>query len=77
MTHTVTHTRKKADGINGQESVKNYACPEQKEPQSAGKRHFKDRQSVGKDEVPSSNLGSSSKKLLKSLDFGSFCSVFS
>ena len=31
---------------------------------------------VGKDEVPSSNLGSSSKKLLKSLGFGSFCSVF-
>ena len=29
----------------------------------------------GKDEVPSSNLGSSSTKLLKSLDFGSFCSV--
>ena len=31
---------------------------------------------VGKDEVSSSNLDSSSKKLLKSLDFGSFCSVF-
>ncbi len=30
----------------------------------------------GKDEVSSSNLDSSSKKLLKSLDFGSFCSVF-
>ena len=32
---------------------------------------------IGKDEVPSSNLGSSSKKLLKSFVFGSFCSVFS
>ena len=31
---------------------------------------------IGKDEVSSSNLDSSSKKLLKSLDFGSFCSVF-
>ena len=30
---------------------------------------------VGKDEVSSSNLDSSSKKLLKSVDFGSFCSV--
>ena len=32
---------------------------------------------LGKDEVSSSNLDSSSKKLLKSVDFGSFCSVFS
>ena len=31
---------------------------------------------IGKDEVSSSNLDSSSKKLLKSVDFGSFCSVF-
>ena len=31
---------------------------------------------IGKDEVSSSNLDSSSRKLLKSLDFGSFCSVF-
>ena len=31
---------------------------------------------IGKDEVSSSNLDSSSKKLLKSLDFGSFSSVF-
>lgn len=50
--------------------------PGQKCPQSAGKRRSEGLESVGKDEVPSSNLGSSSKKLLKSLDFGSFCSVF-
>ena len=31
---------------------------------------------IGKDEVPSSNLGSSSKKLSKSLDFESFFSYF-
>ncbi len=37
---------------------------------------YRRQRQVGKDEVPSSNLGSSSKKLLKSLDFGSFCSVF-
>ena len=40
--------------------------------QSTGKNKFF---GFGKDEVPSSNLGSSSKKLLKSVDFGSFCSV--
>ena len=31
---------------------------------------------IGKDEVSSSNLDSSSKKLLKSLDFRSFCFIF-
>ena len=31
---------------------------------------------IGEDEVSSSNLDSSSKKLPKSLDFESFCSVF-
>jgi len=49
--------------------------PGQKCPQSAGKRRSEGLESVGKDEVSSSNLDSSSKKLLKSLDFGSFCSV--
>ena len=77
LTHTVTHTAKRTDGINGQESAKDHACPERKGPQSARKRHIEGRESVGKDEVSSSNLDSSSKKLLKSVDFGSFCSVFS
>ena len=49
--------------------------PGQKCPQSAGKRRSEGLESVGKDEVSSSNLDSSSKKLLKSVDFGSFCSV--
>ena len=49
---------------------------EQKCPQSAIWRRFEGGVSVGKDEVSSSNLDSSSKKLLKTVDFGSFCSVF-
>ncbi len=76
LTHTVTHTGKQAGGINGVESAKDHARPEQKGPQSTGKWRSEGWQSVGKDEVPSSNLGSSSRKLLKSLDFGSFCFIF-
>ena len=35
LTHTVTHTRKKADGSNGRESAKDHASPQQKCPESA------------------------------------------
>ena len=62
MTHTVTHTRKKAGGDNGRESAKDHAPPQQKCPESAEQRHSRGFQSLGKDEVPSSNLGSSSRK---------------
>ena len=62
LTHTVTHTRKKAGGVNGRESVKDHAPPQQKRPESAKQRHSQSIQSLGKDEVPSSNLGSSSIK---------------
>ena len=75
MTHNLTHNRKRAGGDNGAESTIVSVFLEQKCPQSAGWRRFEGGQSVGKDEVSSSNLDSSSKKLLKSLDFGSFCSV--
>ena len=34
LTHTVTHTRKKADGVNGQESARDYTLPQQKVPNS-------------------------------------------
>mgnify|MGYP006914365762 FL=1 len=27
LTHTVTHTRKKADGVNGRESAKDHVLP--------------------------------------------------
>ena len=76
LTHTVTHTRKRGGGSNGRESAKDYAHLEQKGPQSAGKRRSEGLQSVGKDEVPGSNPGSSSKNRLKTLVFGRFCSIF-
>ena len=76
MTHTVTHTRKKADGDNGRERVKDHAPPQQKGPESTGKRHFRGFQSLGKDEVGGSNPPSSSRKLPKSQGFGSFCCSF-
>ena len=49
MTHTVTHTRKKAGGVNGQESAKDHVPPQQKCPESTGKRYSRGWQSVGKD----------------------------
>ncbi len=76
MTHNLTHNRKRAGGGNGAESTIASAFLEQKRPQSAEWRRSEGGVSVGKDEVSSSNLDSSSKKLLKSVDFGSFCSVF-
>ena len=76
LTHTVTHTRKKAGGVNGRESVKDHAPPQQKRPESAKQRHSQSIQSLGKDEVPSSNLGSSSKIPLELLDSGGISLVF-
>ena len=75
LTHNLTHIRKQAGGGNGTESTIAPDFLEQKRPQSAKWRRFEGGVSVGKDEVSSSNLDSSSKKLLKSLDFGSFCSA--
>ena len=72
----MTHNRKRAGGGDGAESTIAPVFMEQKRPQSAEWRRSEGGVSVGKDEVSSSNLDSSSKKLLKSLDFGSFCSVF-
>ena len=76
MTHNLTHNRKRAGGGNGAESTIVSDFPEQKCPQSTGKQYSEGWQSVGKDEVSSSNLDSSSKKLPKSVDFESFCSIF-
>ena len=44
--------------------------PEQKGPETAEHQRFPGLQSVGKDEVGSSNLPSSSKIPLESVDFG-------
>ena len=76
LTHTVTHTRKKAGGVNGGESARDYAFPQQKCPESAEQRHSRGFQSLGKDEVPSSNLGSSSKIPLESVDSGGISFAF-
>ncbi len=70
LTHTVTHTPKKADGVSGREMAQEHASPKQKRPESAKQRHSQSFQSLGKDEVPSSNLGSSSKIPLESIDSG-------
>ncbi len=61
LTHNLTHTAKKADGTNGADRTENPICPEQKGPEIAGYQQFSGFQSVGKDEVTSSNLVSSSK----------------
>ena len=62
MTHNLTHNRKRAGGGNGTESTIAPDFLEQKCPQSAGWRRFEGGVSVGKDEVSSSNLDSSSTK---------------
>lgn len=72
LTHTVTHTRKNVDGNNGWESVRDHGPPQQKCPESAEQWHLRGWQSVGKDEVPGSNLGSSSRKSLEPQGFGDF-----
>ena len=62
MTHTVTHTGKRADGTNGHKSAGDLILLEQKGAESVENQGLEGSQSVGKDEVPSSNLSSSSKK---------------
>ncbi len=62
MTHNLTHNRKRAGGGNGAKSTIASAFLEQKCPQSAEWRRFEGWKSVGKDEVSSSNLDSSSTK---------------
>ena len=60
MTHTLTHTGKGADADNGAKSVFDLILLEQRWPESVENQGLEGSQSVGKDEVPSSNLGSSS-----------------
>ena len=62
MTHTLTHTRKRVDGNNGAKSAADLILLEQKWPESVENQGLEDSQPVGKDEVGSSNLPSSSKK---------------
>ena len=60
LTHTVTHTPKNAGGVIGRKRVKDHDSPQQKCPEIAEQRHPRGFQSLGKDEVGSSNLPSSS-----------------
>ena len=62
LTHTLTHTGKGADGTNGHDSAAHHGPVEQIGQERAKKQPLNGPQSVGKDEVGSSNLPSSSKK---------------
>ena len=62
LTHTLTHTGKGADADNGAKSVFDLILLEQRWPESVENQGLEGSQSVGKDEVPSSNLGSSSTR---------------
>ena len=73
MTHTLTHTGKRADGNNGVKSAADLIFLEQKGPESVENQGLEGSQPVGKDEVPSSNLGSSSKNPRKLRFSGIFC----
>ena len=62
LTHTLTHTGKGAVGINGHDSAAYHCLMEQIGPEKTKKQTMNGSQSVGKDEVGSSNLPSSSKR---------------
>ena len=62
MTHTLTHTGKGLYGINGAKSTADLIFLEQKWSESVENQGPEGSQPVGKDEVGSSNLPSSSKK---------------
>ena len=62
LTHMLTHTGKGLYGTNGAKSATDLILLEQKWPESVENQGLEDSQPVGKDEVGSSNLPSSSKK---------------
>ena len=72
MTHTLTHTGKGLYGNNGAKSAADLILLEQKWSDSLENQGPEGSQSVGKDEVGGSNPPSSSRKHLKSSDFGCF-----
>ena len=57
----MTHTGKRADGTNGHKSAGDLILLEQKGAESVENQGLEGSQSVGKDEVASSNLAISSK----------------
>ena len=76
MTHTLTHTGKRADGNNGVKSAADLIFLEQKGPESVENQGLEGSQPVGKDEVSGSNPDSSSTKSPFSLEKGDFCFAF-
>ena len=62
LTHTLTHTGKGLYGNNGAKSTADLILLEQKWPESVENQGLEGSQSVGKDEVGSSNLPISSTK---------------
>ena len=62
LTHTLTHTGKRADGNNGAKSAADLILLEQTGPESVENQGPEGSQSVGKDEVGGSNPPSSSIK---------------
>ena len=73
LTHTVTHTAKQSNGNNGHKSAGKDSPTDRKGHKRLGKQETSSSQSVGKDEVPSSNLGSSSRNPRKPRFSGIFC----
>ena len=66
MTHTVTHTGKRADGTNGRKGAGDLILLEEKGPESVENQGLEGSQSVGKDEAGGSNPPSSSTESLES-----------
>ena len=62
LTYTLTHTGEGLYGTNGAKSASDLILLEQKWPESVENQGLEGSQPVGKDEVSSSNLPSSSKK---------------
>ena len=64
LTHTLTHTGNGTDGTNGDNGTAYHGPVEPTGPERAKKQPMNGSQSVGKDEVGSSNLPSSSTRNL-------------
>ena len=75
MTHNLTHTGKEAGGDSGADRTERIIFAEQKGLETAKYQWLLGFLSLGKDEVGSSNLPSSSKNSLKLVDFREFCFV--
>ena len=76
LTHTVTHTGKRADGTNGRKSAGEHGAPDKRGHKRSGKQKTSSFQSVGKDEVSGSNPDSSSTKPALFVWKGRFCFAF-